>query len=513
MRGVVVGDDDDGADALLDQRALALVEGNHVLAARGGAELLHKVIAQVASHKGRHGERHQHKADDGQRHGANAHQQHAHKEHGKQNLVHDAAKGLGVKLLDGRLHAVSAHDVRDGLCGLVLLLAVCRSNPDVLVELVQVVMCHGHAVRPFGKSLMRLVRCCIQSRQYTAYGADSLKTRRCRAQAVSRGRRGVIPGGQMGSKEMTKDDEKVERIASLAAYFMQARSAVSSEAIHTRFYPSLSVDSFNRAFSRDRADLAICGLVLKKCGSSDSCALWKVDEETSYADSTALSPTDAFAFALACQPLLRTEGFPLSTDLDFALKKIYNYFDSEAASFASGHKDSREERVLRTSMATGKAFEMEYEDAKGQVSTRVIAPYGTFSFRERLYVVGPQAERDGTVVLDSVRTYRFERILKAKLTSIAFEVPRDFDISDHRKLPFQMGEPVCEGHFDVPEAARAEVLKAGARLADGQGELVAAVSSLEDAAAWAISVGARPTAPEELVTAWRKQLEGAVRNG
>ena len=66
----------------------------------------------------------------------------------------------------------------------------------------------------------------------------------------------------MGSKEMTKDDEKVERIASLAAYFMQARSAVSSEAIHTRFYPSLSVDSFNKAFSRDRADLAICGLVL-----------------------------------------------------------------------------------------------------------------------------------------------------------------------------------------------------------------------------------------------------------
>ena len=128
----------------------------------------------------------------------------------------------------------------------------------------------------------------------------------------------------MGSKEMTKDDEKVERIASLAAYFMQARSAVSSEAIHTRFYPSLSVDSFNKAFSRDRADLAICGLVLKKCGSGDSHALWKVDEETSYADSTALSPTDAFAFALACQPLLRTEGFPLSTDLDFELKKIYN---------------------------------------------------------------------------------------------------------------------------------------------------------------------------------------------
>lgn len=171
----------------------------------------------------------------------------------------------------------------------------------------------------------------------------------------------------MGSKEMTKDDEKVERIASLAAYFMQARSAVNSEAIHTRFYPSLSVDSFNKAFSRDRADLAICGLVLKKCGSGDSHALWKVDEETSYADSTALSPTDAFAFALACQPLLRTEGFPLSTDLDFALKKIYNYFDSEAAGFASGHKDSREERVLRTSMATGKAFEMEYEDAKGQL--------------------------------------------------------------------------------------------------------------------------------------------------
>ena len=84
-------------------------------------------------------------------------------------------------------------------------------------------------------------------------------------------------------------------------------------------------------------------------------------------------------------------------------------------------------------MATGKALEMEYEDAKGQLSTRVIAPYGTFSFRERLYVVGPQVERDGTVVLD--------------------------------------------------------------------------------AAACAISVVARPTAQEELVASWRKQLEGVVRNG
>ena len=65
----------------------------------------------------------------------------------------------------------------------------------------------------------------------------------------------------------------------------------------------------------------------------------------------------------------------------------------------------------------------------------------------------------------------------------------------------------------MPEEARSEVLKGGARLADGQGEFVAAVSSLEDAAAWAISVGARPTAPEELVAAWRKQLEGVVRNG
>lgn len=317
----------------------------------------------------------------------------------------------------------------------------------------------------------------------------------------------------MGSKEMTKDDEKVERIASLAAYFMQARSAVSSETIHSRFYPALSGDSFNRAFSRDRGDLAICGLVLKKCGSDDSHSLWKVDEETSYADSAALSPVDAFAFALACQPLLRTEGFPLSTDLDFALKKIYNYFDSDARGFKSGHTESREEKALRTSMATGKAFEMDYEDAKGQVSTRIIAPYGTFSFRDRLYVVGPQVQRDAAVVLDSVRTYRFDRVLRAKLTSIAFEVPQDFDISDYRRLPFQMGEMVCEGHFDVPEGAAADVARAGARLADGQGELVAAVSSLEDAAAWAISVGARPTAPEELVAAWRKQLEGAVNNG
>lgn len=317
----------------------------------------------------------------------------------------------------------------------------------------------------------------------------------------------------MGGKEMTKDDEKVERIVRLATFFMQSRGAVSSARIHSEFYGELSSDSFTKAFSRDRNELAVCGLMLKKCGTDGTYPLWKVDEEASYADSTALSYTDAFTFALACQPFLNDEGFPLSTDLDFALKKIYNYFDRDAKDFASGHVDSREERVLRMSMASSRAFEMVYEDARGQKSTRVVAPYGTFSLREHLYIVGPQLEKGGAVLPDSIRTYRLERIQKASPTSIAFEVPQDFDISDYRKLPFQMGEPVCEGRFDVPDEVRGAVVKAGARLADGQNELVAKVSDLTDAAAWAISVGVRPTAPAELVAAWKAQLEGVICNG
>ena len=106
---------------------------------------------------------------------------------------------------------------------------------------------------------------------------------------------------------------------------------------------------------------------------------------------------------------------------------------------------------------------------------------------------------------------------------MVFGLLKDIKNGEYRTIatPGEIETIVADGHTALVQRGAGDkagfadeaYVKAGAQLADGQGEFVAAVSSLEDAAAWAISVGARPTAPEELVAAWRKQLEGVVRNG
>ena len=317
----------------------------------------------------------------------------------------------------------------------------------------------------------------------------------------------------MQTRDLNKDELKAQRVASLATRFMESRAPISSQEIHSNFYADLSDASFGRAFDRDRDSLALCGLSVQKCGTDGTYALWKVDEDASYADGTAISAQEAYAFALACRPLLDAEGFPLSEDLGYALMKIYNSFDTAAEGAPGSHKDSPEELALCRAMASGQALQLVYERADGQRSARLVAPYGTFSFRERLYVVGPQLQKDGEVVPDSMRTYRMDRVASAKLSQTRFEVPLDFDVADYRKLPFQMGAAVCEGRFEVPASARAAVRGAGAALGENDDELVAAVSDLQDAAAWAISVGARPVAPPELVDTWKAQLEGVMLNG
>lgn len=316
----------------------------------------------------------------------------------------------------------------------------------------------------------------------------------------------------MDKARLNEDDLKAQRVASLAARFMGGKGAVTSQEIHSTFYQEASDATFNRSFSRDREDLAICGLVIKKCGMGDGGALWCVDEECSFAGQTTLSAQEAAAFAVACSPFLDDESFPMSDELGFALAKIYRYFDTSARNVPGGGRGSQVEQALRLSMEAGRALQIDYEKADGEKSRRLLAPYGTFSLRGHLYVVAPRIEQDGSVVPDSVRTYRLDRIEDAKTQAVEFRVPADFDVADYRKLPFQMGKAVCQGRFSVPEKAQAEVERAcGEGLVNG--ELVADVASLTDAAAWAISVGVRPVQPKELVDTWKAQLEGVMQCG
>ena len=365
--------------------------------------------------------------------------------------------------------------------------------------------------------------------------------------------------------EPNKDEQKARRVAELAVYLMNAKVPVPSSQIHSKFYEWLdSDDSFDRAFNRDRAGLAACGLVLDGTIGAGGEKYWQVDAARSYSQGATLGAADAALLALLCGPLLSDGTFPLAEDLGFALAKVYDEFDGTAAVSGGTRDQSRVEKVLRSCLEARHAMRMDYVRADGTRVSGVVAPYGTFGLRGRLYVVAQKLSGDGTPVVDGMRTYRVERIKKAtELAKVTFEVPGDFCVADWRRLPFQMGPAVFRGTFEVASELEAEVRRqvgaAGTFFSPGKttkeegsseltdkitaassetrplggilsvnseraecgkgrrGEksllLEADVADATDAAAWAISVGARPVAQQELVDAWRGHLEGVIARG
>jgi proteasome accessory factor B len=108
------------------------------------------------------------------------------------------------------------------------------------------------------------------------------------------------------------------------------------------------------------------------------------------------------------------------------------------------------------------------------------------------------------------------------LRGTTFEVPEDFDARDWQKLPFQLGPAVCEASFAVParrirEFSQVSQGKGTIRLPDGEATAPATwlveVSSVEDAASWAIAEDVTPLSPPELVAAWREKLGGVISHG
>ena len=144
VRGVVVGHDHDGAVALDDVGAAGLVEGHDVLAARGRAKRRDEVMTEILEDEERGGTDGEHKADDRKHGNTDAPEHDAHEHQRIQKGGHGAAERLCVELLDARLDIVLAHEVGNGVGRLELLLAAGGANAHLLIEIVHVVVCHGH---------------------------------------------------------------------------------------------------------------------------------------------------------------------------------------------------------------------------------------------------------------------------------------------------------------------------------------------------------------------------------
>ena len=148
-RGIVVREDDDRARTLDDLVARRVVDRDDVLAPSRGTEVLEHVPPEVP-----HGEKDG--ADQGEQEGDDlgsavrhaAHQKRE-EEHKGNDLRHEPAEGMGVELLDRRFEAVVLHHLDDGLGGLELLLAVCGSDTNLVIEIVHVIARLGHIGFPY----------------------------------------------------------------------------------------------------------------------------------------------------------------------------------------------------------------------------------------------------------------------------------------------------------------------------------------------------------------------------
>ena len=325
---------------------------------------------------------------------------------------------------------------------------------------------------------------------------------------------------------LTNDDLRATRVLNLAIKFFGSASAIPSSVIAHELYPHLDEPSFMRQYLRDRELLATFGLLIKQVPNGGGDTLWKVDESASYVEGAGLTPEDARVLYVLCHDLTLDQSFAHRDELRMALAKIAQVYHGIALSRNDttspyGHKLLN---LLVGCMNNRHAIKATYTDARGTTSERTLALLGSFGLRDQTYFVASRVERDGTLVDDSIRTYRLDRFDKAsELPRCRYEIPLDFAVSDYERLPFQIGDTLGTATFELPTEPGSELRSAlaghghvaDAGEPDGPGEphgpdgprtWTVPYSDLQAAASWAIGADIVPTAPAELVDAYRNTL-------
>lgn len=320
--------------------------------------------------------------------------------------------------------------------------------------------------------------------------------------------------------KLSESDEQARRLLDITLTLYSSSGPVSSTRIRELHYPHVAPDSFRRMFNRDRQRLGVCGVIVKRSNRPPDEPLWEIDRSASFVHHETLSPKEAILIDLACSQLASDPSFPYSEDLLVALAKVDRAFDPEVPTFVPSVSPKRDRfsSTLEHCLLTHHAARMSYLHADGNEIRRIIALYGMFSLRGNTYVVGPSLDSSGSVVVDSIRTYRIDRFTSCQEQKrITYRIPPDFDIDDYVLLPFQIGPTVYYASFYVPK----DVLQDAMRLPDHKvrldilgehGVLQAAVSSGINAAAWAIAMGLIPTEPESLVNQWHEILGSTLED-
>lgn len=318
---------------------------------------------------------------------------------------------------------------------------------------------------------------------------------------------------QDASHVLSADDELARRLLSLVLAFSNASAPLSSAYVQKEYYPTLTTESFRRQFHRDRERLLTCGLLLHEAKKG-----WWVADETSFATEVSLDPDELLALDLTLSQLANDSTFPYSDDLRYALAKIdSDYSKVSAARFSlTTTKQNRQLNILLHAATQHHPVQVQYVSALGEKSERLLAIYGEFGLRGHIYFVAADLDEDLTPITTEPHTFRDDRFLKVReLRNKTYDIPRNFNAAQWRKLPFQIGNKSFEIQLLLGPAAGEEAMRAaqnyGTYTSTERGLVwTVEAADLEAVACWSIAEGLIPQQPSELVCCWKALLEEAL---
>ncbi len=326
-------------------------------------------------------------------------------------------------------------------------------------------------------------------------------------------------GGEARRGKPAGPDETAQRILNLFFVLDTSAQPLTTEQIVSDSdlgYGSSNVASDKKKFQRDRAKLLAHGIVVREIKSPGATeteeSSWTIDRDRTFAAGGLITPDDADLLEGAISQALERGATPFATPLGNIRAKIEHL--GVAARETPEVVDSPIADAVWSAFALKKGLRFEYSDASGQASKRSVCIYGIFERDGRGYFCGLD-DKSG-----AVRTFRIDRIRKARATGREYEVPADFDLRDYLFLDFDLGQDeAVDATFRFPATAPAGLVD-GVTLGrgtvsrdDASWTWTVPVRSVEAAAAFCLRhavEGMRPAAPTTLVDAWNELIEGTV---
>ena len=331
----------------------------------------------------------------------------------------------------------------------------------------------------------------------------------------------------MSISKTNEPDEKALRILNLLFVLNASKTPLTTEQILSDSdlgYGSDNRESDRRKFQRDREILAEHGIMVREVrarGASETEeSSWEIDRLRTHAERGSLSPDDAELVLAAIDEIFELHADnPERWPLQRAYLKLKELMGIEAKTPVEYDGDGYSP-VLQTvwdAFMSRRPARFTYRGADGNERSREVELYGTFARGNHSYLVGLDREAG------AMRTFRTDRIVRARHTPASagtYDVPASFDVEDYQFLPFDFSdaEPI-DAAFTFPATVDEHELEL---LTRGRGTLVSGtdiwtwevgVRDLDAAAAFCLghtSLGMRPTAPAELIEAWRANIEKAV---